>query len=138
MLIIQLRHSNVFRPGVTKAQEQSDKQYGMGVGVDKVTRGDITCLVYFLFIFFVENIKKMLLYIPQISSQLSSWLEKCRCSLQSLKTPLASAARRQVMVMFLPCLWVEAVIPGACESNSHYALSSDPLIEESQHGMLWL
>lgn len=58
----------------------------MGVGGEQVIRGDIACLVYLLFTFFVENIQKMLLYIPQILSQLRSWLEKCRCSLQNLKT----------------------------------------------------
>lgn len=108
-----------------------------GVG-GQVTRDDITCLVYLLFYFLCRKHSKMLLYIPQISNQLRPWLEKCRCSLQSLKTPLASAARRQVTVIFLPCLWVEAVILGACESNSDYVFSSHPLKEENQQGRLWL
>lgn len=76
----------------------------------------------------------MLLYIPYISEVLARRMQML--SLQNQKTSLASAARKQVM--FLPCLWVEAVILGACESNSDYAFSSGPLIEESQQGRLQL
>lgn len=53
MLIIQLRDSNVFRPGVTKAQEQGDRQYGMGVGGGQSHKGlnHMPCIFAFYFLF---------------------------------------------------------------------------------------